>query len=481
MTDVEAGGHGTRGLGWPAIAVAIPILGQLAALMVLSRILEPSEIGLAALATTVTAFANVFLNSGLSAFVVHTSQITQTQLSAVFWINALMALTLAAAVATLATPIAAALGSPDLTPLLLVSSFSLLVGLGAVHLGMLERAFRFQIVAVIDAIATVVGQGTAIILAVSGVGAVSIVIGAVLVQAFQSSAYWMATRWRPSPRLGWPAISEVLRYSLHVTAFNAINYWSRNLDNLIVGADGQTAILGQYTRSYQLMTLPVNLIGNTVGRMVLPAISELYRESLNAGSRWFDYALASAAAGVPIAAVIVTMPEVVFDTVLGPGWSQAADFAAILAVGIPPQLVMRTTGALFMGLGRTRSMLILGAINTVVTVISMIVGMALAGVIGVCIGVTAAMWIHLAIFMMYLKVIINQDGTSIFVFRLAVITVFGAISAFSIYGMDLLVHQWFGIVRLAIAVLCGFATTSLLLWVFERRVATMIINLIRGH
>src|SRR5207247_859610 len=66
-----------------------------------------------------------------------------------------------------------------------------------------------------------------------------------------------AARWRPQLCFDPAAPANLWRFSSHFTAASVVNYWLRNLDNLLVGAYLGRAALGFYSQAYHMMLYPV--------------------------------------------------------------------------------------------------------------------------------------------------------------------------------------------------------------------------------
>ena len=72
------------------------MLLRLGSLMVLARLLDPSDFGLVAMVTVVTGVFDIFVTGGLSAATVQKVEVTHEQVSTLFWINIALGVLLAA-------------------------------------------------------------------------------------------------------------------------------------------------------------------------------------------------------------------------------------------------------------------------------------------------------------------------------------------------------------------------------------------------
>ena len=162
---------------------------------------------------------------------------TEELLSSAFWLSAFTGLGLTIATCALAFPLASLYGQPALVGLLIVVSLNFTVSCGAVHLALLERSLNFRRIAVIETVCALVATVAAPIAALFGLGVYSLVLGPLLLGTCLSTLLlWANVRWLPRRWASLEAIRELWRLSGGLVGFNAVNYWSRNLDNLLLGA-----------------------------------------------------------------------------------------------------------------------------------------------------------------------------------------------------------------------------------------------------
>ncbi len=61
-------------------------------------------------------------------------------------------------------------------------------------------------------------------------------------------------------------------------AYGIINYFARNLDNVLIGKFWGAVALGYYSRAYFLMTLPGMLVIGMFSGVLIPALASLRKE-----------------------------------------------------------------------------------------------------------------------------------------------------------------------------------------------------------
>ena len=321
-----------RNVRWVAVGQAGRIGLQVLTLLLLSRLLPPADFGLVALVTAVCNFALLWRDLGTATALVREAELRDAMVNTVFWLNAAIGFVVAAVVWLAREPLAAALGDARVAPLLAVVACSFpLQGLGAAQQALLERAGRFRALAVIEIAAGALGLGIAVAGGLAGWGALSLVLQTVATAGGATVLLWWRSGWRPSG--GWQAgeLRALVPFSGHLTAFNLVNYVTRNADSLIIGRTLGAGVLGAYSLAMRVTLFPVQNLTWAASRALLPVMNRpgqaagelaaLYRRSLAL------IALLSA----PLMAGLFALREDFVAVVLGPQWPLAVAAAYLVA------------------------------------------------------------------------------------------------------------------------------------------------------
>lgn len=89
---------------------------------------------------------------------------------------------------------------------------------------------------------------------------------------------WFNCRWLPNLPSRNSGVKDILNYGWNLTGFNVLNFFSRNLDNILISKYWGTEALGLYAKAYQLLLLPLQQINVPVANVALPALSRLQLE-----------------------------------------------------------------------------------------------------------------------------------------------------------------------------------------------------------
>jgi len=365
-----------RGGSLVLVAQGVMFLLTLGATMVLARLLTPSDFGLVAMVLAVTAFAQQFRDLGLSQATIQRETITDAQISTLFWINAALGLALTLLTAAAAPLLARYYGDSRMIPITLtLSGTFLLSGLGVQHQALLRRRMRFGVLTAIDILSLAAGLIVAVLLAWRGAGWWALVWRQLIATAAATAGVWWACRWRPlAPRRG-AGIRPMLAFGGNVTGYSVANYFARNLDRALLGRQVGSSALGLYSKAYQLILLPINMLTSPVTAVALPALSRLQHDP----PRYRTYYQKGIA---PL--VTIGMPAVVFlfvtaaDTIplfLGRQWMGAVPLFRLLAPTAFVGTIHMATSWVYVSLGLTRRQLQWTVFATAVIIASFFVGL----------------------------------------------------------------------------------------------------------
>ena len=123
-----------------AIAQAVRGVSEAAGTLLLARMLSPADFGLVDMIVSITGIIDMLKDFGLSTATIQRERIEHREVSALFWINVAMGLTLTVVTVIAAPIIALTYKRPELLELTLALSLSTLLGaLSVQHIALLRR------------------------------------------------------------------------------------------------------------------------------------------------------------------------------------------------------------------------------------------------------------------------------------------------------------------------------------------------------
>jgi PST family polysaccharide transporter len=369
---------------------AVALIGRqvitLAFAMLLARILGPSAYGIVAQANVYIAFTGLLMDQGLAASLVSKRAIDSKTVGAASGLNLLLAIALFALTWAFADPVARFLEVPELDQVLPVLAGALILkALGAIPRMLLSRQLRFGAIAVAEISSALIGGIAGVIVAMTGGDYWSIVVQSVVSDFVVMLLLLIASR-PPLPNLRLGLLREVIGFSAKVFAGNVVNYSVRNVDNLLVGKYLGATQLGYYALAFRVLVIPTQMIGQTVTRVLFPAIARVQDDLPEVSRLMIKSARTIALTAFPLMALVaVSAPDLVL-VVLGEAWLPAVPVLAVLAVAGARQTVASTTTSMMLGVGRSGLQLWFGLVQAAVQITSIVIGLQF-GIFGVAMGI----------------------------------------------------------------------------------------------
>jgi O-antigen/teichoic acid export membrane protein len=262
------------------ITQIVNILIQIVSTALLARILVPEDFGLLAMVYVVIRFAAYIKDAGLSMATVQRADIKEEEISALFWINAILSF-LAMLIVCGSMPLASYFyHEKRVIPIGITLGFSLFVsGVGLQYFALLKRKLRFLELSIIDIGSTSVGIIVAIIMAFSGMSYWSLVAMNLVTPIVSSLAAFLIVRWIPKrPRLNHNTKS-MISFGWNFTVSNIFSYLVRNVDNLLIGWKFDPVSLGFYSKAYTLASMPEQITSNPISQIMQSTLSRVQNNS----------------------------------------------------------------------------------------------------------------------------------------------------------------------------------------------------------
>jgi len=354
----------------------VKIVTQAVSVVVLSRLLDPSDFGLVAAVAPVTAFAAMVQGLGLQQAVIRHHNLPPEQLSRIFWLSVGVSLLCASLVAIAAPGLAAFYQSPQLRLLTVAAAVPLLVAsVASLPQAMLSRDLRFGTLAAIDCTGAVLGLVAAVLIGLLGGGYWSLLGGTLAANTVALVGCWRAARWRP----GWPARRlpdrALLGFGANLSGFTLVNFFARNLDNVLIGRFAGAAALGFYERAYTLMLFPLQTVNGPISGVMVPLLSRIEADKPQLRAVYLQTVGQIVLLSVPGLAAATAASADVIGFLFGPKWAESAPIFAWLGLAGLVQPLGNSTGWLFIAQGQTGAMFRWGIYAAVTTIVAFAIGL----------------------------------------------------------------------------------------------------------
>jgi polysaccharide transporter, PST family len=369
-----------RGVGVTLIAQVMRAVIQFGSLVAMARLLDVRDFGVVASVTAIIGVADVLRDFGLSSAAIQSRTLNDDERTNLFWANTAFG-TACAALIIAAAPLIDRLYDQRLFPITLsLAGLFIISGANTQFNAELARAMRFRVLAFSEVTAQAVGAVAGVALAVAGAGYWAIVIQQLVPVVGVLTLNATFCRWRPGLPKRHVSITRFFRFGINVLGTQLIAYATRNVDNVAVGVAKGSIELGYYSRAYQLLITPLNLINAPMTRVALPVLSRVQDDDATYARYLQRAQLVGCYVTATILAVACGLSGPIVAVLFGPGWHQVIPIFSILAIGGVFRAVEQISYWMFLSRGKTAAQLRLYVITRPVLVAVIISGAPWGGV-----------------------------------------------------------------------------------------------------
>lgn len=268
--------HVSMSMLWVALGTLISKLIRVAALFVVLGLITDAELGVAQMALTVFVILQSVTEMGLGSAIVRSKTVDPSDLAALFWVSVAMSLGLYVVVFFLSYALASWYDQPLLPPLIQVQALGVLCfSLYVVPKSLLVRELRMRRVTVAENLAGALSAGVMMVLAATGLGVWSIIIGEVSARFIEMLIYQAS---RPYfPRFLWAPrrIKSLISFGLYNTGSRFLGRFYTEADYLVIGKLFSDALMGLYAFAFRSVDDIVKALIYMVNQVAYPTFAKL--------------------------------------------------------------------------------------------------------------------------------------------------------------------------------------------------------------
>jgi len=326
-----------RGAMWATADTWGRQIVSLMVLLVMARLLTPTEFGLFGIVAVVQALMMIVLDDGIGEAILQKRELEPGHIDSAFWFNLGGAAAAMLAGIAVARPVAGWFQQPQLEPLIIVMSLSLIPGaLGGIHQALLRRSFAYDALAMRSILGISLGGAVGILFAWRGAGVWSLVAQSLAEKIIGTTILWWRSPWRP--RLHWSRrhIRELLPYALKIIFSRALHFGYKQADRFIVGLFLGPTVLGAYTLAFRIFDTGVALLMQAGNNVAFSAFVHLSADAARLRAAYYQITETISLAAFPAFIGLSSIAPDVVELVFGAKWRLAGSLLQIIALmGIP--------------------------------------------------------------------------------------------------------------------------------------------------
>ena len=440
--------------------------------VIIARLVAPDQVGILALVLTIQLVVVSASELGISTAVARQQNAVAAIGPTATALSIGSSLALSMLMLLLAPVMAQALSVESAASVVRIMALTvLLAGLTSVPVGLLMREFQQRRRVIAEASGLLAGM--ALVPFLAGGGAVGLAWSRVAGQAVSAVLLLLVAPCRWWPRLDRRVARELVSFGLPLVAATALGFATLNIDVVMLGVLAGTTTLGLYSLAFNISQWPLALVSGTINAVGLPAFAQTLDDPARLGRRVCDATQAAAGIAVPVGMLSAALSVPLVEVVYGPVWSASAPLLVALSALALVRVPLDVLGSLLLASGRSRLYLGIQALQFIISIPALFIGVTIAGPLGAAlsqIAVTIAVVAPACIFVVTRSLRLRLQPLVSPLIRVAAV---GLISAGAAWTLTRAIAA--APVQLVAGAMCGGVIYAVLLFMASRETTTLLL------
>jgi O-antigen/teichoic acid export membrane protein len=247
--------------------------------ILLAKVIAPSEFGLVGMVTVFITIFNVIGELGLVASIIQKNEISEEELSSVFWVNVILGIFAAVILFSISSLIADFYNKEELSLIIKVLSINFITNaLIITQNALLAKSLNFKALELYSTVATTISSAVSIYMAFAGFGVWALVSQQIINVNLTVAITWMFYKWRPLFYFNIRSVKEMLHFGFKVFLSSILNTIFSSIDVLIIGRFFSSSVVGIYSYGQVLVNTPIATFSSAFVRVLFPVLSNLQQD-----------------------------------------------------------------------------------------------------------------------------------------------------------------------------------------------------------
>lgn len=400
---------------------------QFATLIILGRLLTPSDYGIYGTMIIFISIIEALIESGLGGAIIQKKKLVQEDINTLFFFNLGFSIIAYIALFFCAPLLYKFYHIEHLTTYFRVLGITLIFyALSLVQISMMNRNLLFRKSAIINLSANILSAIIAIAMAYYGLGVWALIAQVILTSVFLAIFYWISNRIAITLSVSKQSFIYMWKFGIHTVGAVVLQNIVNNLTTSVIPKIGTITQSGYYFQASRVNNVPTGILTQCIDKGVFPTLSkEQDTQAIVSKARELNRYFLTLA--MPIFPLIAFCAEAIIITLLGETWKEASLYLFILAWGGIALIIQVVSRNIIKATGATKYILFVEIVKSLITLVVLfaamrwgVLYMVWGFVIATYIGAMVWMWIlHIKMnyrFSMQLKDIAGSLFLSMFLY-----------------------------------------------------------------
>ena len=345
------------------------------ALIVMSRLVSPSDYGIYGIMMLFIAVTETLIDSGFGGALVQKKHIHQEDINTLFIFNVLISLVAYAILFVFSPLIEEFYQIENLSIYFRVIGLTLLFyALSVLQVSLYNRNLEFKKSALINTASYLLAATIGILLAYYGLGIWALIVQLLLSSVFLAVFYWFYNPITIGVRFSTKSFLSLWKFGINTVGANILQTIVNNVTTSIIPKIGTSMESGLYFQANRVSNLPTSILTQCVDKGVFPILSrELNENNLINKARSLNRTFLSLV--IPLFPIISMLSYPIVMILLGREWSGAVQYLSILSwsgIALTIQSVYRN---IIKSTGKTQFIFVAEVCKSIIILVVLLISM----------------------------------------------------------------------------------------------------------
>lgn len=348
---------------------------------ILARLLTPDDYGVVTVVTVFTGFFTLLADLGIGPAIIQDKSLKDKDISSIFNFTIITGVGISLLFVIFSYPLSRFYNNAIYIPIGAMLSLSILFNvLNIVPNALLLKEKKFKLIGIRTVCVSVACGLITILLAYLKFKYYAIIINSILMAFFTFVLNYKSVKIKLDWVLSNDSLIKISGFSAYQFGFSFINYFARNLDNLLIGKFLGEVPLGYYDKAYKLMLYPVSNLTHVISPVLHPILSEYQNKRDIIYEKYVHVVRLLSILGVFFSIFCFVASHEIVMIMFGNQWVNSIPAFKLLSLSIWAQMVTASSGAIFQATGETKWLFRCGIFTTISTVTCILIGLWLGSI-----------------------------------------------------------------------------------------------------
>jgi O-antigen/teichoic acid export membrane protein len=249
-------------------------------ILILARFLEPKDFGIISLLMSIIYILNVFMDGGFGILIIQKQEISDNDLSTIFYTNMTIGLVFYFILWVFSRNIGIFFQEPYLDKYLKVISLVLIINsFSIVQFSLIEKELKFKKLFIVNVLSLLTSSVATVYFAFLGLGVWSLVFFQLIGSLIRTILVNYLSDWSPKLVFDMKSLKSSWRFSKNILFSSLIDSVYQKGINFFIGKISSTVELGFYEQASKTKEIPAAAIASSTRRVLFPMFSRFQDQS----------------------------------------------------------------------------------------------------------------------------------------------------------------------------------------------------------